>query len=273
MAHYKLIIAYDGTAYHGFQRQANKASVQLVLETALRQLGWQGRAVLPSGRTDSGVHALGQVISFNLDWKHGDSALRNALNAGLPADISVRRVSQVDPAFHPRYDALSRTYRYAIYRSEARNPLLDRFAWRLNDLPDWERMNQAAAELIGEHDFSAFGKALHAEGTTVRRVDQAEWRLQAPELLTFTISANAFLYHMVRRIVHCLVLIGLEKQPLTLIRQGLESGSSGIVDLAPARGLTLMRVRYSDDINEEESLPGQSLPGSWYFENGESYSG
>ncbi len=137
----------------------NPSRKQLVLETALRQLGWQGRAVLPSGRTDSGVHALGQVISFNLDWKHGDGALRNALNAGLPADISVRQVSQVDPAFHPRYDALSRTYRYAIYRSEARNPLLDRFAWRQTSLPALEGMNKAAAELIGVHDFSAFGKA------------------------------------------------------------------------------------------------------------------
>ena len=96
MAHYKLIIAYDGTAYHGFQRQANKTSVQLVLEIALRQLGWQGRAVLPSGRTDSGVHALGQVISFNLDWKHGDGDGGEDVHSRPRASSGVER-KKVEP--------------------------------------------------------------------------------------------------------------------------------------------------------------------------------
>lgn len=101
MAHYKLILAYDGTNFNGFQRQAIKTSVQATFEEALRRLGWQGRAIMPSGRTDSGVHARGQVISFNLDWKHPDIDLQNALNAFLPADIAVQSVTQVAAEFHP----------------------------------------------------------------------------------------------------------------------------------------------------------------------------
>lgn len=246
MAHYKLILAYDGTQYHGFQRQANRQTIQAVFEEALRKIGWQGRAVMPSGRTDSGVHALGQVVSFNFDWNHPDETLRAALNAFLPADISVRQVAQAHPGFHPRYDALSRTYRYQLYQAQSRDPLVDRYAWRLSQEPDVERMNQAAALLVGEHDFRGFGKALREDGTTIRRIEQAEWHRDG-DLLVFYITGNAFLYHMVRRIVHVLVLVGQGKQDLEIVKRGLETGSTGIVDLAPARGLTLTSVRYPED--------------------------
>ncbi len=243
MAHYKLILAYEGTQYSGFQRQAEKPSVQASFEAALRQLGWQGRAVIPAGRTDSGVHALGQVLSFDFEWKHPDWQLRAALNANLPADIAVQQVEAVQPGFHPRYDALARNYAYRLYFSPVRNPLVDRFAWRLDDQPDQEAMNTAAAQLLGEHDFAAFGKALKEDGTTIRRITEAEWTASDGEML-FSIRGNAFLYHMVRRIVWVLVQIGLGKFPVEIVRQGLETGSTGIVALAPARGLTLMHVEY-----------------------------
>ncbi len=246
MAHYKLILAYDGTNFNGFQRQAIKTSVQATFEEALRRLGWQGRAIMPSGRTDSGVHARGQVISFNLDWKHPDIDLQNALNAFLPADIAVQSVTQVAAEFHPRYDALSRQYRYQLYWQSARDPLRDRFAWRLERKPDIMLMQAAANDLLGEHDFIAFGKALKEGATTTRRIFSADW-VEEEDGMSFTIVGNAFLYHMVRRIVYVLVRIGLGDLPVETVRLGLESGSTGIVSLAPARGLTLEAVTFNED--------------------------
>ena len=246
MAHYKLILAYDGTNYNGFQRQAIKTSVQATFEEALRRLGWQGRAIMPSGRTDSGVHAKGQVVSFNLDWNHPDYALQNALNAFLPADIAVQSVQQVDPDFHPRYDALSRQYRYQLYWQSARDPLRDRYAWRLERKPELSMMQAAANDLLGEHNFIAFGKALKEDGTTIRRIYSADW-VEEEDGMSFTIIGNAFLYHMVRRIVYVLVRIGLGELPVETVRLGLENLSTGIVSLAPARGLTLEAVTFSED--------------------------
>ena len=246
MAHYKLILAYDGTNYNGFQRQAIKTSVQATFEEALRRLGWQGRAIMPSGRTDSGVHAKGQVVSFNLDWNHPDYALQNALNAFLPADIAVQSVQQVAPDFHPRYDALSRQYRYQLYWQSARDPLRDRYAWRLDRKPELSLMQAAANDLLGEHNFIAFGKALKEDGTTIRRIYSADW-VEEEDGMSFTIIGNAFLYHMVRRIVYVLVRIGLGELPAETVRLGLENLSTGIVSLAPARGLTLEAVTFSED--------------------------
>lgn len=246
MAHYKLILAYDGTNYNGFQRQAIKTSVQATFEEALRRLGWQGRAIMPSGRTDSGVHAKGQVVSFNLDWNHPDYALQNALNAFLPADIAVQSVQQVAPEFHPRYDALSRQYRYQLYWQSTRDPLRDRYAWRLERKPELSPMQAAANDLLGEHNFIAFGKALKEDGTTIRRIYSADW-VEEEDGMSFTIIGNAFLYHMVRRIVYVLVRIGLGELPVETVRIGLENLSTGIVSLAPARGLTLEAVTFSED--------------------------
>jgi len=246
MAHYKLILAYDGTNYNGFQRQAIKTSVQATFEEALRRLGWQGRAVMPAGRTDSGVHAKGQVVSFNLDWNHPDYSLQNALNAFLPADIAVQSVEQVAADFHPRYDALSRRYRYQLYWQSARDPLRDRYAWRLERKPDLALMQAAANDLPGEHNFVAFGKALKEDGTTIRRIYSADW-VEEEDGMNFTIVGNAFLYHMVRRIVYVLVRIGLGDLPVETVRLGLENLSTGIVSLAPARGLTLEAVTFCED--------------------------
>lgn len=246
MAHYKLILAYDGTNYNGFQRQAIKTSVQATFEEALRRLGWQGRAIMPSGRTDSGVHARGLVISFNLDWNHPDYALQNALNAFLPADIAVQSVQQVAADFHPRYHALSRQYRYQLYWQSARDPLRDRYAWRLDRKPEISLLQEAANDLLGEHDFIAFGKALKEDGTTIRRIFSADWDDEG-DGMSFTIVGNAFLYHMVRRIVYVLVRIGLGELPVETVRLGLENLSTGIVSLAPARGLTLEAVTFNED--------------------------
>src|SRR3990172_8902187 len=176
MARYQVILAYDGTAYHGFQRQAQKLTVQAVVEQALRQVGWQGRSILAAGRTDTGVHALGQVIAFDLEWKHLPQDLLAALNANLPADIAARSVSLAEDEFHPRYDAIARLYRYRIYCQPIRDPLLDRFAWRGWPAPEIELMQAAAELLIGPHDFAAFGHPPCRGGSTLRTVTVARWR-------------------------------------------------------------------------------------------------
>ncbi|MEL7626842.1 MAG: tRNA pseudouridine(38-40) synthase TruA [Anaerolineaceae bacterium] len=250
MAHYKLILAYEGTQYSGFQRQLEKPSVQSVFEDALRQLGWQGRSILTAGRTDTGVHASGQVVSFELDWKHGDYKLLKALNAHLPADIQVQRLEQTGAQFHPRYDALARKYRYRLYWQPARDPLRNDFAWRLDRAPDIKLMNEAAQYLLGEHDFIGFGRPLSEYGTSIRRIEQAEWELTGADSMAFTITGNAFLYHMVRRIVYVLVKIGLREAPVEIVPMGLQTGNTGIVALAPARGLTLVEVKYAEDVEK-----------------------
>jgi len=267
MAHYKLILAYEGTQYSGFQRQKNKTSVQGVFEDALRSIGWQGRSILTAGRTDTGVHASAQVITFQFDWKHGDFKLLKALNANLPHDIQVQRLEQSSARFHPRYDALARSYRYCLYWQQARDPLRDRFAWRLDSAPNILLMNRAAQDLIGEHDFRAFGRAMSEGGSTIRRIENAVWQERDADMMDFSITGNAFLYHMVRRIVFVLVKVGFQQAEPEIIRQALLTGTSGFSALAPARGLTLMKVRYAEESNEN-SLPrldGQGM----YFENGE----
>ena len=126
MERYQVILAYDGSHFKGFQRQPNHRSVQGVVETALRKLGWQGNSILAAGRTDTGVHATGQVIAFELEWSHPVQDLQAALNSHLPSDVVARHIRQVCPSFHPRYDASWRRYIYRIYCQPVREPKSDR---------------------------------------------------------------------------------------------------------------------------------------------------
>ena len=136
--------------------------MQDVFEAALRKLNWSGKSVLFAGRTDAGVHAAGQVVAFDLDWNHLLGDLRNALNALLPEDVSVFEVAVTRPDFHPRFDAKARTYRYRIYNNPVRDPLLDRFAWRVWPVLDFDRLIAASRIFLGIHDFAGFGRAIQA---------------------------------------------------------------------------------------------------------------
>mgnify|MGYP001086067032 CR=1 FL=1 len=243
MAHYKAILAYDGTRYAGFQRQVSANSIQQEVETGLQRLGWQERSVLAAGRTDSGVHATGQVISFNMDWTHSPETLLRALNANLPDDIAAQAISQVADDFHPRFDAYAREYQYQIYLKPVRDPLKERIAWRVWPEPDVTLMNAAAMDLIGGHDFAPLGRAMKLGGKTIRSVFEASWNTEQDGLI-FCIRANAFLYHMVRRIVNVLVMIGQSKEEVSIIKRGLETGKINLVGLAPPQGLTLTGVFY-----------------------------
>jgi tRNA pseudouridine38-40 synthase len=243
MARYQIILAYDGTDFQGYQRQAKGRTVQGVFETALRQLGWAERVSLFAGRTDSGVHAEGQVAAFEMEWPHPVEDLGRALNAHLPADVAVRSVQVAAPGFHPRYDAKGRTYHYQIYCEPERDPLRDRYAWRV-----WPELNlaflqQAAQLLPGVHDFGAFGAPPRPGGGTIREVFSATWEPRSEGLL-FEVSANAFLYHMVRRMVYLQVLVGKDLLELECFAQAVSAAQPQPPGLAPAHGLALKEVLY-----------------------------
>ena len=246
MVHYKVTLAYDGTQFFGFQRQGRVRTVQLETENALRKLNWQGRAILSAGRTDTGVHASGQIIAFDLEWSHGEPALARALNANLPRDVSVQAVEVAPAEFHPRFDAISRCYEYQVVYSSWRNPLKDRYAWRIWPPCEGERLQEAARLLVGTHDFAAFGSPPRPGGSTIRMVFQASWRKNGEGSWLFEVMANAFLYHMVRRMVFVQVLFGQERLTLEELRNGIEAASPMTPGLAPPQGLVLKEVRYGN---------------------------
>ncbi len=144
--------------------------MQGVVEKALEKLNWQGKSLQAAGRTDTGVHAAGQVVAFDLNWNHPVEELRQALNANLPVDVAVRSIQPVPASFHARRDARSRTYHYHLFFGEVRDPLRERYAWRVWPKADPQLLKQAAKELVGKHDFSPFGNPPHAGSSTVRKV-------------------------------------------------------------------------------------------------------
>jgi tRNA pseudouridine38-40 synthase len=261
MARYQLTLAYDGTDFFGSQRQASTGlspaaksrTVQGELEKALCKLGWSGRSVLMSGRTDTGVHATGQVSSFDLDWSHSDEELVRALNAVLPADMAIHKARTVHAKFHPRFDALSRRYRYKLFCQSLRDPIRERFAWRVWRPVSGDVLAETAKLFLGTHDFSAFGSPTTPRGGTVRTVMKAEWSQTrgAEDEWYFEVQADAFLYRMVRRLVFVQVAVAQGKVSAETISRSLakqisaEKGSEVLpAGLAPAHGLTLVEVAY-----------------------------
>jgi len=251
MARYQLTLAYDGTDFFGSQRQANKRTVQGELEKVLCKLGWTGRSVLMSGRTDTGVHATGQVASFDLDWSHTDEELVRALNAALPADMAVHQTRMVNAKFHPRFDAISRRYRYRLFCQPFRDPIRERFSWRVWPAIKSEVLADTSKLFLGTHDFSAFGSPTTPRGGTVRTVMKAEWNKTGEDEWHFEVQADAFLYRMVRRLVFVQVAVAQGKRPADVIARSLAkqlpAGARSEIPagLAPAHGLALIEVVYA----------------------------
>jgi tRNA pseudouridine38-40 synthase len=243
MERYQIILAYDGTAFRGFQRQKGARTVQGEVETALACLSGQVQTLISAGRTDTGVHASGQVAAFNLDWAHSPEELARALNALLPEDVAVIAAARVKADFHPRYQAVSRTYHYHIYCQPDRHPLKDRFAWRVWPDVDLILLQQAAGKMVGTHDFAAFGSPPHRGGNTLRTVIRACWQQDAGGL-QFEVSANAFLYHMVRRMVFVQVLAGQNRLDMADLDRMIQQAQPQTPGIAPAHGLVLVEVRY-----------------------------
>jgi tRNA pseudouridine38-40 synthase len=249
MARYQIILAYDGTHFVGSQRQADSRTAQGELEKALRQIGWRDQSILLAGRTDTGTHASGQVAAFDLEWRHGIPSLQNAINAHLPHDMAVHDVRVAADDFHPRFDATSRCYRYRLFCAPVRDPLRERYAWRV--WPAVTDLAPLAATWVGTHDFGAYGTPPSKSGNTIRTVFSARWQPVEDEWI-FTIKADAFLYRMIRRLVFIQVAVGQGRlDHKTVIRAldkktGSGKQANGLLpaNLAPAAGLTLVEVRY-----------------------------
>ncbi len=240
----KLTLAYDGTRFVGWQRQADGDSVQGLLEEALSRFEGASVTVHGAGRTDAGVHALGQVASVAVSFEHDVTTLRRALNAQLPPDVRVLSITEMDADFHARFSARSKTYQYRIRNSPVADPFERAYVWYLPDPLDLTAMERAAATLVGTHDFVAFQSAGSETSGTTRTMTRSVWR-HADGLLSYEISGNGFLRHMVRAIVGTLVEVGRgwrepDKMAALLDRRPrAEAGPT-----APAHGLFLLRVDY-----------------------------
>ncbi len=251
---YRAVLAYDGSGFCGFQRQAGDTpTVQGAVEDAIAAVTGQRVTLVGAGRTDSGVHATGQVIAFDVAWRHTPADLWRAINANLPPASALQSLAEAEPGFHPRFDARSRTYRYRLYAAPVRQPLLDATAWHAATARlDIAAMRAAAAELVGTRDFATFGRPPQGDNT-VREVMRSEVIEQADQepgeqRLRYTIQANAFLYRMVRRIVGALVRVGRgDVAPSELASALHAADGSWPNQTAPARGLCLLEVTYGDE--------------------------
>ena len=252
---YKLLVAYEGTDYSGWQIQPCKRTIQGELQEALCEIAGEPISVMGSGRTDAGVHAMGQIASCRLRWPSSPGQLAMALNTKLPPDIVVRESVEVVDDFHPIRDALRKRYRYQLQIGGYASPFERRFRWRLKRRVVTEDMQMAAGMLVGEHDFASFQATGADRKSTVRTVfdcdvfTQFEDRESDLEMLAIEVEADGFLYNMVRNIVGSLVQIGYGKQDPTWLQEVLAARDRSIAGpTAPAHGLFLMQVDYSNEI-------------------------
>ncbi|TMD24618.1 MAG: tRNA pseudouridine(38-40) synthase TruA [Chloroflexi bacterium] len=238
----KLILEYEGTNYSGWQAQAGAPTIEAALRDAIHNLTGESPSLTAAGRTDAGVHALGQVVNFTLERPFPVEQLAGALNARLAPDIAVRQAELVDDAFSARYSARARLYAYRIRQALPRGAYQRQYAWGLHDELDLATMQAAGQRLEGTHDFRAFGRSPRPGGHTVRRIyditvnGSGDW-------VTIAVAADAFLYGMVRRIAGALVDIGRRKRPLEWIDE-LINGSTVGLRLAPPQGLVQVGVEY-----------------------------
>ena len=237
-------IEYDGTSYNGWQRQKTGLGVQQRLEEALSIVANEKVDVICAGRTDTGVHASGQVVHFDTDSERTDRGWLLGANTNLPEDICVTWVKPVDQDFHARFSALARSYRYLILNRLERSALHRNRAWWVYEPLHETPMQAAAQQLLGEHDFSAFRSAACQANTAVREITAISVS-RSGDWLTIDVTANAFLMNMVRNIVGSLAAVGLGEQGVEWIGEVLESRdrkAGGIT--APPHGLTLVGVEY-----------------------------
>jgi len=245
MKNFKLTIEYDGTFYHGWQRQKNQRSIQAEIEKCLSTMTGEPVVLIGSGRTDAGVHALGQVASFRCNSSIPPDAFRKGLNSLLPDDIVIRQCVEADASFHARYDVISKRYHYRILNREIPSAVERNYVWHIRKPLNVEVMCLAARHIGGTHDFKAFEGTGSPRSSTVRRIMQIELVEENPDMLILEIEGNGFLRFMVRNIVSTLVDAGLGKitpddfKQILLSRDRSRAGPT-----APPRGLFLISVTY-----------------------------
>ena len=245
LKNFKLIIEYDGTNYHGWQRQKEDATIQGEIEKALWVMTRNHVILIGSGRTDAGVHALGQVANFRCDTNLEPDMFQRGLNSLLRDDIVIKSCRRVDDAFHARYDAVSKIYHYSIFNKPVPAAINRQYAWSIRKRLDIEAMQVAASYITGNHDFKAFEGSGSPRSHTTRHVMVADL-IETDDLrLTFRIEADGFLRFMVRNIVGTLVDVGLGKRAPAEFNEILKSKDRTMAGAtAPAQGLCLMEVKY-----------------------------
>lgn len=239
-----LRIAYDGTDYVGWQEQNNGLAVEQVINMALSNLLKENISVIGASRTDSGVHALGNVAVFDTESRIPGDKFAYALNVGLPDNIVVQESSEVSPDFHPRYAECEKTYEYKIYNASHRNPLNSRYTYFYHGDLDIGKMRRAAEFMVGEHDFASFCSAGAQVKTTVRTIYGIEIE-EIEHTIIIRVRGNGFLYNMVRIIAGTLMQVGsggIEPENVPQIIEACDRSKAG--PTAPAQGLTLVKIDY-----------------------------
>ena len=250
MRNLKITLSYDGAEFSGWQVQPDAATVQGTLASAIGRI--TGEKVLPhgSGRTDAGVHALAQVVTFVTESSVPTENFVKALNDILPASVRVLEVTEAPPEFHARHSARAKTYRYRIYRGAICPPFLARYVWHYPYPLDELAMERAAARVVGEHDFTSFAAVDPERGRdqepalNVRRIFSSVWERTAEELV-YTVRGSGFLHHMVRNLVGTFILVGrgtLQGEDVMRILEARRRSAAGAT--APASGLYLVNVEY-----------------------------
>jgi len=241
----RLVMAYDGTDFAGWQIQANDRTVQGVVEAGLERLLGEPVRVRVAGRTDSGVHARGQVANFTCDTRINTEAFRKGLNSMLGGAIVIRSCETVSESFHSRYDVIGKTYRYRIHNHQLPRAMGRQYHWHLRTSLDIEAMQTASSHLMGRHDFKSFEGAGSPRQHSVRKIVRAEWTQAGDHCLEFFITGNGFLRFMVRNIVGTFVEVGQGKRPAGDIPGLLAARDRSLAGpTAPPQGLCLMEVEY-----------------------------
>jgi tRNA pseudouridine38-40 synthase len=241
---YRITLAYDGTEYCGWQVQAGQPTIQEILNAVLEKFEGEPVVTHAAGRTDAGVHAAGQVVSFRLsrEWKGAD--LRRALNGNLPEAIRVLEAAPAHDNFHARFDAKGKNYRYQLILSEVMSPFLVRYAWHYPHALDEERLSSEGRALLGTHDFTVFTVADCETKTNVRTITGFEMEREGP-LLRMSFAGDGFLRYQVRTMVSALVDAARGRLKAGSISAAIAGGDRRLVGApAPAHGLTLMKVEY-----------------------------
>ena len=242
----KLTLAYDGTPFVGWQRQAHGVSIQGLVEDALARFDGAPVTVHGAGRTDAGVHALGQVASAQIAASHPPDVIARALNASLPPEVRVTSVEDAADEFHARFSARAKTYRYVIRNGPMASPFERLYVWHIQDALNRDAMHEAAAVLVGTHDFGAFRSVGGEVRTTIRTITESGFtRQDDPGLLAYEITGDGFLRHMVRALVGTLVAVGRGQRPASSMSELLAGANRAEAGpTAPPQGLFLVRVVY-----------------------------